>query len=75
MLRMFCNGFQMFSGVFASVSDACFKCFIYLLLYIANVASECSKIDLNVAYMYTTLGTRQGMGRNRGWQRSWDRPP
>jgi hypothetical protein len=31
-------------------------------LYIANAASECSKIDLNVAYMYTTSGTRQGWG-------------
>jgi hypothetical protein len=25
-----CNGFQMFSDVFASGSDTCFKCFIYL---------------------------------------------
>jgi hypothetical protein len=37
MLQMFyldvayvCNGFQVFFMCFASVSDACFKCFIYL---------------------------------------------
>jgi hypothetical protein len=28
------SGFQMFSDVFASVSNACFKCFICLLLYV-----------------------------------------
>jgi hypothetical protein len=48
MLQVFLSGrcvcsnrFQVFLGVFASVSDACFKCFICLLLYIINVASEC----------------------------------
>jgi hypothetical protein len=25
-----CNGFQVFLGVFSSVLEACFKCFIYL---------------------------------------------
>jgi hypothetical protein len=29
-VAMFYNGFQVFLGVFASVSDACFKCFICL---------------------------------------------
>ena len=33
----------MFSDVFASVSDACFKCFICLQTYAASVASECFK--------------------------------
>ena len=32
-----------FSGVFASVSDACFKCFICLQTYVASVASGCFK--------------------------------
>jgi hypothetical protein len=30
-----------FSGVFASVLDACFKCFIGLHMYVVNVASRC----------------------------------
>ena len=45
-----CNGFQMFSDVFASVSDACFKSFIYLLLYVATVASGCFKNKSGVAH-------------------------
>ena len=32
-----------FSGVFASISDACFKCFICLQTYVASVASGCFK--------------------------------
>jgi hypothetical protein len=35
MLHMFCNSFHLFLSVFASVSDACFKGFICLLLYVA----------------------------------------
>jgi hypothetical protein len=30
-------------GVFASVSDACFKCFIYLYTYVAHVSYGCFK--------------------------------
>jgi len=45
-----CNGFQMFSDVFASVSDACFKSFIYLLLYVATVAFGCFKSRSGVAH-------------------------
>ena len=45
----FCNGFKCFLGVFASVSDACFKCFIYLQTYVTSVASECFKSRLGVA--------------------------
>ena len=36
-LQLFSNVFQPFSLVF---SDACFKCFICLLLYVATVASQ-----------------------------------
>jgi hypothetical protein len=43
MLHMFAMIFKYFSGIFASVSDIYFKCFIYLLLYVATVASECFK--------------------------------
>ena len=39
----FAMTFQVFLGVFASVSNACFKCFICLLLYVASVASGCFK--------------------------------
>jgi hypothetical protein len=35
--------FKFFLGIFASVSDACFKYFIYLQTYVASVASECFK--------------------------------
>ena len=45
-----CNGFQMFLEVFASVLDACFKCFICLLLYVATVASESFKSRSGVAH-------------------------
>jgi hypothetical protein len=57
MLQVFLSGccvcFTMvssvFSGVFASVSDTCFKCFIYLQTYVASVASGCFKSRLYVA--------------------------
>jgi hypothetical protein len=45
MLCMFYNGFKCFSGVFANFSDACFKCFISLQMYVASVVSGCSKVD------------------------------
>jgi hypothetical protein len=44
-----CNSFTCFSGVFASVSYACFKCFISLHTYVANVASGCFKSRSGVA--------------------------
>jgi hypothetical protein len=52
MLQMFyldiayvCNGFQLFSCVFASVSETCFKYFICLQTYVASIASGCYKVD------------------------------
>ena len=45
-----CNGFQVFSGVFASVSDSCFKCFICLQTYV-SVASKCFKKVDRVLHM------------------------
>jgi hypothetical protein len=47
---MFAVVFKCFSGVFASVSDACFKCLIYLLLYVATVASGYFKSRSGVAH-------------------------
>jgi hypothetical protein len=54
------NNFQMFSGVFASVSDTCFKCFIRLLLYVATIAFGCFKSKSGVAH-----GMRVGSVRRR----------
>ena len=48
-----CNGFQVFLGVFASVSDTDFKCFICLLY----VASGCFKSRSGV-----TCGMHVGSG-------------
>ena len=39
-LQWFSSVFLMF---FSSVSEACFKCFICLLLYVASIASGCFK--------------------------------
>jgi hypothetical protein len=44
-----CNGFQVFPGVFSSVSKACFKCFICLQMYVATVVFECFKSRSGVA--------------------------
>jgi hypothetical protein len=40
--------FYMILSVFVNVSDACFKCFIYLQMYVASV-SGCFKSRLGVA--------------------------
>jgi hypothetical protein len=39
------DGFKCFSGVFASVSDACFKCFICFQTYIKICCMDVSKLD------------------------------
>ena len=46
---VFAYVFTMISSVFASVSDACFKCFICLQTYVASVAFECFKSRLRIA--------------------------
>jgi hypothetical protein len=38
-----CNDFQVFLGVFASVLDACFECFICLQMYVVSVVHVCCK--------------------------------
>jgi hypothetical protein len=62
MLHMFAMVFKCFSCVFASVSDTYFTCFIYLLLYVATVASGCFKSRSSIAH-----GMRLGSGQQRGW--------
>ena len=47
-MKMF---FAMVSSIFASVLDACFKCFICLQMYVARVASECFKTKSGVAHV------------------------
>ena len=49
----FAIAFQVFLGIFASVLDACFKCFIFLQTYVAKISSgilDVLKVDL-VLYM------------------------
>jgi hypothetical protein len=45
VLKLFSS---VFSGVFANVSDACFKCFICLQTYVASVVSRYFKSRLGV---------------------------
>jgi hypothetical protein len=55
-----CNDFQVFSRIFASVSDVFFKCFICLLLHVASGTSEYFKSRSGVAHVM-----RVGSGRGR----------
>jgi hypothetical protein len=57
---MFTMIFKCISGVFASVSDTCFKYCIYFILYVANIASGCFKSRLGVIHVM-----RVGSGRGR----------
>jgi len=55
---MFVMVFKYFLDIFANVSDACFKCFIYLLLYVATVASGyciCLQWFLNVLGVFASV--------------------
>jgi hypothetical protein len=62
MLHMFAMIFKCFSGVFATVLDACFNCFICLQTYIASIASRCFKSRSDVANLI-----RMGSGRGGEW--------
>jgi hypothetical protein len=68
MLQMFAMVFKYFSSIFVSVSNAYFKCFIYLFLYVTTVASKCFKSRLCVAHV---MRVRSGWWRGR---RSGRRP-
>jgi hypothetical protein len=57
--------FKCFSGVFASVSDAYFKCFICFLLYVAIVAFRCFK-STQVLHMGWAWKAAGGAGDVRG---------
>jgi hypothetical protein len=45
MLHMFWIFFHVFSGIFASVTDAYFKCSICLQTHVENASSGCFKVD------------------------------
>ena len=47
----FAIAFHVFLGVFTSVLDVCFKCFICLRTYVANVSSKCFKSRSGVVYV------------------------
>jgi hypothetical protein len=66
-LHMFAMVFKCFSGTFASVLDACFKCFICLLLYVVIVASGCFKSRSSVAHRMC-VGSSRRRGRRSGWR-------
>jgi hypothetical protein len=62
------NHFMCFLGVFASVSDACFKCFICFHTYVVIVAYECFKTRSTVASpssLFCCLASVLGEGRQR----------
>jgi hypothetical protein len=70
MLRIFYNGFKCFSGVFASVLDAYFKCFICLHTYVASVASGCFKSRLIVvspSSLFCCLALVSSPSPGAGW--------
>jgi hypothetical protein len=48
---VFAMVFQVFSGIFTSVADTCFKGFICLHTYVANISSECFKSRSGVAHV------------------------
>jgi hypothetical protein len=60
--------FAMVSCVFSSVSEACFKCFIYLQTYVASIISRCFKSRSDIAH-----GIRMESGRGTSGPTS--RPP
>jgi hypothetical protein len=67
---MFVMVFKCFSGIFASVLDACFKCFISLLLYVAAVVFGCSKSRLGVTHgMHVGSNWRPGRRPEQRGQR------
>jgi hypothetical protein len=58
-----CNVFQAFLGVFfANISEACFKCFIYLQKYIASVAFGCFKSRSGIAHVAMHLPAAAAKG-------------
>jgi hypothetical protein len=58
ILHMYYNGFSsIFSDIFANISDACFKCFICLQTYVANISSGSFK---NRSECYTCCNGADG---------------
>jgi hypothetical protein len=67
MLHMIPLVFKYFSGAFTSVSDVCFKCFIYLFLCVTTVASRCFKKYAHVIHVGKRLAARAHCWCARSW--------
>jgi hypothetical protein len=64
---MFAIVFKCFSGVFASVSETCFKCFIYLLCMLQVLYLNVLKLDWDVAHrMCVGIGRLRERSPTRG---------
>ena len=72
MLHVFAMVFKCFSDVFASVSEVCFKCFIYLFCTLQLLYLDVSKVDpvLHMGCVWEAAGgaddVRGGVGNVRG---------
>jgi hypothetical protein len=51
VIYVFAMAFHVFSGVFVIVLDACFKCFIYLDMYVTNILCGCFKSRSSVTHI------------------------
>jgi hypothetical protein len=45
-----CNSFKYFSGIFVSISDACFKCFISVFFMLQLLHLDVLKVDQIVTH-------------------------
>jgi hypothetical protein len=69
MLRMFAMVLKCFSSAFVSVSNACFKCFICLQMYVVGAVSRCFKKKIRMlytGYAWKAGGGASGPAQNTG---------
>jgi hypothetical protein len=69
MLCMFAMVLKCFSSAFVSVSDACFKCFICLQMYVVGAVSRCFKKKIRMlytGYAWKAGGGASGPAQNTG---------
>jgi hypothetical protein len=66
-----CNGFQVFLGVFVSISEVCFKCFICLQTHVASVTFRCFKSRSNVVHGMRVRSRRRHGRRQGGVGPAW----
>jgi hypothetical protein len=73
VVYVFAMTFHVFSGVFAIILDACFKCFIYLEMYVTIFHVDVSKVDpvlhiLQWRQWLADSGLLQGFGSYLAWR-------